>query len=342
VTVREVTSVRPWAQAGPEIAFGDDVTPQDRDDIAALLARWDATPFGAGPVRIDCLVGGANNRNYCVWGSGAKLALRLASPQSDRLAVDRASATQAQCDAAAADVAPAVLACELPQGHMLAEFLDGAVLREASFTDPDVVAEVARTLRRLHATPTTCREFSAFDDIRHWIGLARQDGTQLDPDVPELLATVDRIERTVVAAALPRVFCHNDTVPQNFIRSPSGVRLVDWDFAGRSWAAFELAAFANTAELDDERVEVLFDAYAGGASDAQRAMVALLSVVGAMREVAWAYMATPMLKGTTTLMDGWTYEGFLAANLDRARALVGAPRFGDLFRRAAAERGRAW
>lgn len=335
-------AVRPWGVRGPEVEFGDSVDASGRDPIVAVLAGWDPGLFGHGQVRINCLPGGANNRNYCLEGAGMKLALRIASPQSDRLAVDRASAIQAQLDAAAVDVAPELLAFRLPEGHTLSRFLDGTVLPWESLTDPGVVREVALLLKRLHGARSASRVFSPFAEIEHWIALARADGTTFAGDLEELLGRVKRIERTLVDADLPQVFCHNDTVPQNFIRGRDGVRLVDWDFAGHGWAAFELAAFCNTADLAPELREEVFLAYAGGASDAQRATVALLSFVAAMREVAWAYMAEPMLAGTTTLLEGWTYDGFLSSNLDRARRLQGADGFEELLERAVRGNAREW
>jgi thiamine kinase-like enzyme len=323
------------------VEFGDSVDQSAQESIVAVVSGWDPGLFGHGPVRIDCLPGGANNRNYCLEGPGTKLALRIASP-SDRLAVDRASAIQAQLDAAAVDVAPELLAFRLPEGHTLSKFLDGIVLPWESLTDARVVREVARLLSRLHGARSTSRAFSPFAEIRHWIALARTDSTTFADDIAGLLGRVERIQQTLMDAGLPQVFCHNDTVPQNFIRCPDGVRLVDWDFAGHGWAAFELAAFCNTADLTPDLREEVFLAYSGGASDAQRATVALLSFVAAMREVAWAYMAKPMLEGTTTLLEGWTYDGFLSSNLDRARGLQGSDGFDELLERAVRGYDRQW
>lgn len=336
------TTTRPWGDEGPEVRLASDVDEADRPALVSLLRDWDRKLFGTGPVELRCLVGGANNRNYTVSGPGVKYALRMANANSERLAVDRRSAIDAQADAAAVGLGPQLLASRLPEGHLLSEFCDGEVLREPAMQDREVLRDIGATFRRLHAAPTTCRSFSPFDDIRQWIGYAREDGTAIADDVPELLALVDRVEQTMLAAELPPVFCHNDTVPQNFIRSATGVRLVDWDYAGRGWAAFELASFCATADVPPDLREVLLEAYSGGASDAQRATLDLLGLVAGMREVAWAYMATPLLKGTTTLLDGWTYEDYLDTNLELARKLAGAGDLGELFARAASERHRVW
>lgn len=325
------------------VLFDAAVVEQDRPVIAALLDDC-AGALDGDHAAVRPLIGGANNRNYFVECGSRRLVVRIANLNADRLAVDRTSAAQAQRDAAAAGVGPQLLAVRLPEGHGVSEFLDGVTLREHSLREPEVVAAIGRTLSRLHATPTTARRFSPFADIRGWVDLARADGTPLPPDLPELVELCDQIEQALVAAELPLVFCHNDTVPQNFLYdAPQGVaRLVDWDYAGRGWGSFELASLCATADLDDDLREVLLSAYSGGASAAQRATLDLLALVAAVREVSWALMAAPMLEGTTTLLDGWSYQEHRDANLARARAIIARGDLSHTLADAASERGRAW
>lgn len=335
---------RPWGGAGPAVSYADDVSADSRDEIAALLAGWDASLFGEGEVEISILVGGANNRNFVVRTSGAKYALRIANQQNERFAVDRESALQAQRDAAVADLAPAVLAAELPAGHVLSAFVEGVTLLDPERLREREVLEIAgRTLRHLHSLPSSIRAYSPFDDIRLWTRLAAKDGTELPGDLDALLGAVWEIEELVGEADLPAVFCHNDTVPQNFILSGEQLRIVDWDYSGRGLACFELASFSATADLDAELQEVLLRSYDAGTSEAQRATVELLRFVAAMREASWALMATPILKGTTTPDDDFFYETYLSDYLSQARTMADSPRHHELLRTAAAgAKRRGW
>src|SRR4051794_20022157 len=104
----------PWAAAGPSVRFDDAVSPGDRAEIADLLGSWGSNLFPGRSVEVSVLVGGANNRNFVVESGNAKYALRIANQLNERMAVDRASAVQAQKDAATADLAPAVVASRLP------------------------------------------------------------------------------------------------------------------------------------------------------------------------------------------------------------------------------------
>lgn len=332
----------PWGEAGPSLVFID-IPDEHIVQISELLALCEADDLGRGVIEVEPLVGGANNCNYTATGTKGKAVVRIANHQTERFAVDRVSATQAQRDAAATGLAPRLFAAKLPEGNTVSEFLEGETLRDNTIRDDQILREVGETFRRLHETPSSCRESSPFAEIRTWIDWARRDGTELPEDIDELLEVCSRIEQLGKDLQLPIVFCHADTVPQNFILAPDGaVRLVDWDFAGRGWASFELASFIAVAKLDDRQRDILLDSYAGGATEAQLATLVLLGFVGTVRELSWGAMAAPILSGSTTLFEGWSYESHRDTYLAEARQRLSVEGFEDLFRISASEEARPW
>ena len=326
------TLVRPWAAGGPAVAFAADVDAGSRAEIEALLGGgWAPDLFSGGEVEISNLVGGASNRNFVVRTPAVIYALRLANAQSERFAVDRAAALQAQREAAASGLAPAALAARLPEGHVLSTFVEGPTLGGGVLREPGVLAMVGSALRRLHGLPSSLPAYSPFEDIRRWSQLARSDGTEIPAGLEDLLGEVDRVRAVIEAAGLPTIFCHNDPWIENIILSGSRLQLVDWDYAGRGWACFELGSFCATAGLDPAEREALVRAYEENPSDSQLATVELMGFVAAMREATWAVMATPILRGTTTPVDGDDfYDNHLKTFLGLARERAGAPDFGRL------------
>ena len=135
----------------------------------------------------------------------------------------------------------------------------------------------------------------------------------------ELLRRLDEVEALGAELELPSALCNNDTVPANFLRTPAGLRLVDWDYAGMGSACFELASFAATAGLDAGQQERLLLSYDEGTDACQVDTVELFRFVAAMREVAWAVMALPILSGVTDPGDEAIYERHLEVNLAEAR-----------------------
>ncbi len=330
------TGARPWGGSGAAVTFVAGVDAGSRREIEDVLGDWDPGLFGGGEVEVSVLVGGASNRNFVVRTPAAKYALRIANAQSERFAVDRAAAIQAQREAATGGLAPELLASRLPEGHVLSTFLEGSTLGEGQLREREVLETVGATLSRLHALPSSLRPYSPFPDIRFWSRLAREDGTEIPADLDELLEVLWRIEALVEAAGLPTVFCHNDTYPQNFIFSGSELRLVDWDYAGLGWACFELGSFCATAGLDAELREILLCSYDERTSEAQLATVELMEFVAAMREATWAVMATPILRGTTTPTAGEDfYEDHMRTYLRLARERAAAPNFDELMKAAA-------
>lgn len=288
--------------------------------VRSLLDTWNPDLFGEGDVHLRPLLGGANNRNFIVECDAGKYALRVANAHADRLAVDRSSALQAQQDAAAAGIAPQVLAWQLPEGHQLSEFCEGAVLSPENLHDDAVLREVGRCLAELHTAPTTCRSFSPFEDIRSWTAVAVQDEIELSSEHLDLVDAAYKVEELVASLPLPVVFCHNDTVPQNFIRGAERISIVDWDYAGKGLACFELGSFACTADLDSEEVDGLLVGYGVTPTAPIRARMGLMAFVAAMREIAWALMAAPVLAGSTGVADSF-YGDYLKANEARAMEL---------------------
>jgi aminoglycoside phosphotransferase (APT) family kinase protein len=344
MTASAETVAHPWGESGPAVGFAADVDARSREEIEAVLSGWDAALFPGGPVEVSNLVGGASNRNFVVRTAAAKYALRIANAQSERFAVDRAAALEAQREAAAGGLAPEPVAARLPEGHVLSTFVEGPTLGAGLLGEPGVLETVGATLRRLHALPSSLPPYSPFEDIRLWSRLARSDGTEIPADLEELFGEAWRIEAVVEAAALPTVFCHNDPWIENLILSGSRLQLVDWDYAGRGWACFELGSFCATAGLDSRRREALVRAYDKRAGEAQLAMVDLMGFVAAMREATWAVMATPILRGTTTPVAGDDfYENHLRTFLGLARERAAGPDFDELIDVAGdGDEGRSW
>lgn len=334
---------KPWGEGAAAVAYAPDVDAESQGEIEALLGSWEPALFPGGDVEVSVLSGGASNRNFVAQTPVVKYALRIANPQSERFAVDREAAIQAQREAAAGGLAPDVVASRLPDGHVLSTFVEGATLGEGQLREREVLERVGATLRRLHALPSSLPPYSPFADIRLWSRLARSDGTEVPPDLDELLDAVWGIEALVEGADLPTVFCHNDTYPANLILSGSRLRLVDWDYAGRGWACFELASFCATAGLSPELREAVLRSYDPRTSEAQLASVQLLEFVAAMREATWAVMATPILRGTTTPVGGDDfYDSHLRTYLGLARERAAAPDFGELMKTAAGGGPRGW
>lgn len=303
-----------------DLTFADDVDEPVRVTVRRLLTQW-AVP-GTEGARVAKLAGGASNVNLRIAGPEQSWALRICVADPDRWGVDRAAAIQAQADAAALGIAPRLVAHQLPEGHYLSEFVDGVMLTKERLRGENLIPAVARTLRSLNAGRTASRDFSPFDDTRIFLELGAAESARQPEDMDSYLARALRVEALFKTRKAPRAFCHSDHVPQNWLKVGDRFKLVDWDYAGVGWTAFEIASFACQAELTGEETELLLTCYDPDVDDAARARVELMRFVAGVREATWAVMAEPILGGQTLPAAGWTYQGYAAANLAQAESAL--------------------
>lgn len=303
------------------------------DHAVEFLERKAGDLLG-GNVQIAMLQGGASNVNLVVESGGAKYALRLCDADAARWGVDREAAITAQNEAAQLGLAPQVLAFDLPRGDYLSVFIPGFQLTPELLREQRYLALVAGAWRRLNSNSTGSRVFSPFEDARTFVDCADADDAPRPPRLDEMLAALLRIEALFVNRELPKGFCHSDSVPQNYLVDGEVIRLVDWDYAGHGWTAFELGSLCCQAELDDWQTRTLLKEYDPEADEGQRARVELMRFVAGIREATWALMAKPYLGYKTTPLDGWTYEGHAERNIRQAALVIDSGAFVDYLRLA--------
>lgn len=153
--------------------------------------------------------------------------------------------------AAARNLAPEIRWADVAQGLVAAEFLSDA----RTWTDEDFAA--------VDNWPRLSRLLSRFNDLSHplpkYSPLAAAQrytrmlaGTQLTPwetaEREELLSLAAQHERDNPAA----VICHNDLLPANVLELPDGgLRLIDFEYAGRGSCLFDWATVAAFGDLDE-------------------------------------------------------------------------------------------
>jgi aminoglycoside phosphotransferase (APT) family kinase protein len=123
------------------------------------------------------------------------------------------------------------------------------------------VAEIGRTLHRVHALPLppTGGVLSARDFLGVlWSGLA---GFTLPPFVR------DSVRDVLAAEPPPReratALCHNDVNPSNLVHDGQRLLLLDWNTAGPNDPLYDLAAISVFLRFDDDMCRRLLGAYDG-------------------------------------------------------------------------------
>lgn len=205
-----------------------------------LLAAHDRASW-----RVE-LLGGITNRSYRLRAGSHDLVLRMPGRSASRY-LDRGAEAGNVAMVAELGLAPGVLAAD-PAGawYITAFVADARPLEATDFARPEVLAEVAALLGRLHRSsvrfPSRQGLFSAID---RYLGLAPGAG------LSQMRRRLDPVEAALARHPLPLVPCHIDPNPANFLRrGDGGLLLLDWEFAAMEEPLWDLATIALEADLD--------------------------------------------------------------------------------------------
>jgi thiamine kinase-like enzyme len=276
------------------------------------------------------LEGGITNRNYRVRFAGEDLVVRLPGKDTELLEIDRAAEKAAGELAARAGVGPAVVAMLDDPPCLVTEFVVGEPMTPEELREPEPLAEVAAALRALHACEDRLPvEFSGFRIVETYAARMAGRGAEVPGSYEWAATAAHRIEAVLVGPEHEPVPCHNDLLAANFIRSPQGVRIIDWEYAGMNDRYFDLGNFAVNNELDEEQEAALLAAYfEAPASDRRLATLRLMRFMSDFREAMWG-----AVQSTISDLD-FDFADYCAKHFDRMREFAGEGRLERLLEEA--------
>jgi thiamine kinase-like enzyme len=251
------------------------------------------------------LPGGLTNRNYrVVTDSGRQLVVRLSSPQSALLTIDRDAECTNATAAASTGVAPTVLAYAPDIGALVIEWIDGRTLGAADLNDSNALVRVAATCRRLHAGPRFATEFDMFDVQRRYLDLVDARGFRLPASYLDFMPLVAKMRDALAVRAEQTVPCHNDLLAANIMASEDQMWFIDYEYSGNGDPCFELGNIASESHLGVDRLTELVAAYYGVATPGKIARAQLL---GLMSDYGWTLWASIQAATSELDFDFWAW-----------------------------------
>jgi thiamine kinase-like enzyme len=249
--------------------------------IAARLGEPEGEPIA--------LEGGITNRNYKVRFAGEDVVVRLPGKDTNLLGIDRGAERAAGELAARAGIGPEVVAMLDDPPCLVTRFLVGEPMGAEEMRRPGEIAEVAAALRALHGCEEQLPiEFSGFRAVEAYAAQIADRGATVPASYEWAATAAHRIEAALVGPEHEPVPCHNDLLAANFIRTPRGIRIVDWEYAGMNDRYFDLGNFAVNNELDGVGEAALLSAYfEAPASERRLASLQLMRFMSDFREAMW-------------------------------------------------------
>jgi thiamine kinase-like enzyme len=277
------------------------------------------------------LGGGITNHNFRARFGGREVVVRLPGNDTELLGSDRSGEREANSLAAAVGVAPAVVAHLEDPVVLVTAFVEGPTMESPELREPRALAEVAAALRTIHGCGEIDARFDAFRLVEDYAAATRSRGGTVPDAYERAHGAAARIEAAPALAVDAPVLCHDDLLPANFIDTPEGIRIVDWEYAGMGNRWFDLGNFAVNNELGRAEEEAFLTAYLGAPpASADLAALRLMRLMSDFREAMWG-----VVQQAISDLDV-DFEEYATKHFDRLLAAIDAPGFATLLEDAGA------
>jgi len=201
-------------------------------DICKRFLHWDT-------VEVEPVQSGTSNTLYKVNSNASVALVRVYGPRSDQF-YDPAYEQLTFQQLSEVGLAPRTLA--KGNGWRIEEFIDGVPLLREELVLPSTLALIAVNLARLHKVPLAPREPVSLSRLRCW-------GHVAPPYIQAELAAMTR------SLSKPHflydvVFSHNDVQENNMIRTATGLRLIDFEYADFNYRGADVGNLFNEVCYD--------------------------------------------------------------------------------------------
>jgi thiamine kinase-like enzyme len=273
--------------------------------MLALEQVMDMVDELADPHRsVSELPGGLTNANYKVLTSSGAYVVRRWSDDTGLLAIDRDNEYENSVRAAEVGVGAGVVAYLPEHNTMVMEWLDGTTLSAEELRRGAVLDQVAAACRRLHGARRFRDDFDMFEIQPRYLEIVRGRGFRLPERYEEFERHVAAIREAFAVRDEGTVPCNNDLLAENFMLTPSGMRLIDYEYSGNNDPCFELGNIWSESNLSLAQLEELVGNYYGRPA---RHKVARARLWGLMSKYGWTLWASIQDGVSAIDFDFWSW-----------------------------------
>ena len=230
-------------------------------------------------------VGGMSNFNYKVQYRDRLYVLRIPGNGADGM-VERENEELNSMLAQTMGIHPTIEYFNRKTGVKLVDYIENAeTLNSISIQNKDNLQQIATIYRTLHNSRVReMNDFKIFHEIDKYNFLMEKTGAKMydgNGGYIQVIALEHRLNQMGVELKP----CHNDGVPENFIKDANGkIYLIDWEYSGMNDPVAELAALFLESEFSKENKDIVLNHYYEGAipSDLQERLL--------IYQVLWDYL----------------------------------------------------
>lgn len=210
--------------------------------------------------------GGMTNTNFKVMAGGEEYVLRIPGSGTEEM-ISRRDEMETANLASDLGIDAELLYFNAETGVKLAKLIPNAeTLNPKTAKRSDNMILTANILKKLHSSDIVMNNvFNVFEKVEHYEGLLNKvNGSNFD-DYVEVKSKIMQLKDMYEAMDVALAPCHNDTVPENFVKSGKDkVYLIDWEYGGMNDPMWDIAAHSLECDFSLEDEELFLSYYFNG------------------------------------------------------------------------------
>lgn len=211
-------------------------------------------------------VGGMSNINYKISYDGRTYVLRIPGNGAEGM-VERENEELNSLLAQNMGIHPSIVYFNRKTGIKLVEYISNAeTLNSTSIQDTANLKQIATIYRTLHNSRVRERnDFNIFHEIDKYNFLMEKTGAKMYDNDRGGYSQIIALEHLLNEMGVELKPCHNDGVPENFIKDSNGkIYLIDWEYSGMNDPVAELAALFLESGFSERSTDIVLNTYFQG------------------------------------------------------------------------------
>ena len=238
--------------------------PFDKDNLLIYLAGiFSDTDVSKAEIT---QIGGMSNKNFRVDLNGKSYVLRVPGNGSEGM-VDRSFEEFNSLEGCRLGINPPVRYFNEETGIKLVDYVEDAeTLNAATIQRYENMRIIAAVYRKLHHSHVRLKnEFNIFREIEKYDILLGNAGATMYDGWETVRDQVMALETRLNKLGVDLHPCHNDAVPENFIRAKDGtIYLIDWEYSGMNDPMADFAALFLESRFSSENQDFVLAQYFDG------------------------------------------------------------------------------
>lgn len=234
----------------------------DKNDKIIKSILYDTIKIKDEDVDLIEPFGGMTNKNYLIIINNKKYVLRIPGNGTEEM-IDRVSEGVNVNLVTTIDLDKSLLYFDPDTGIKISEYINNAKTINSQ-TARKNSNQITKVLKKLHTSDFKFNNiFDVFLEIEKYEKLALEANAVFYQNYDEIKEKVLELRELLKSYKIELAPCHNDPVPENFIKSDDDIYLIDWEYSGMNDPMWDLAAHMLECLFSKEEEKIFIKDYFG-------------------------------------------------------------------------------